>query len=416
MKKQSKHNFIYVGVDLHKSTHTAVIINSENEKLGEITIENRVPEFSKLIKFVDKKNKEGLTPVFGLEDVGGNGRSLAVYLCQNQYTVKAVNAALATSLRKSRPHSIKSDSWDAQCVAKVLYDEIWNLPDADPQDIYFTIGQVVGSRMNMMKSFTILRHQLHTQLAYNYPKYQSFFSDMFGKGAMAFWNEYPSPRHLKNVSEEELTLFLRKASKNSLSTKKAKAIKELVEQGGDTERENQEYFDFLIREYIAEAKYKQDALQRYDEQLKSLMNQLDYKLETMPGIDTLTAAKIVAEIQDINRFSSADKLARYAGIAPVPYSSGGNHRMRKSKQGNRVLNQIFYMLALQQIQMSKKGDPRNPLARQYYDRKKEEGKTRMQAQVCVMRLMVNIIYSMMKKKTPYRQPEPVTEVPQKLAS
>lgn len=90
--------------------------------------------------------------------------------------------------------------------------------------------------------------------------------------------------------------------------------------------------------------------------------------------------------------------------------------MRKSKQGNRVLNQIFYMLALQQIQMSKKGDPRNPLARQYYDKKKEEGKTRMQAQVCVMRLMVNIIYSMMKKKTPYRQPEQVREVPQKLAS
>ena len=32
-----KENFIYVGIDLHKETHTAVIIDCYNNKLGEIT-------------------------------------------------------------------------------------------------------------------------------------------------------------------------------------------------------------------------------------------------------------------------------------------------------------------------------------------------------------------------------------------
>ena len=36
-----KENYIYVGIDLHKETHTAVIIDYYNKKLGEITFPNR---------------------------------------------------------------------------------------------------------------------------------------------------------------------------------------------------------------------------------------------------------------------------------------------------------------------------------------------------------------------------------------
>jgi len=43
----------------------------------------------------------------------------------------------------------------------------------------------------------------------------------------------------------------------------------------------------------------------------------------MDGISTVTAAELIAEIGDIRRFSNADKLARFAGIAPVRFSSGG---------------------------------------------------------------------------------------------
>nr|WP_318684731.1 hypothetical protein [uncultured Acetatifactor sp.] len=41
-----KENVIYVGIDLHKETHTAVMLDCWNIKLGETTIENKPAEFT----------------------------------------------------------------------------------------------------------------------------------------------------------------------------------------------------------------------------------------------------------------------------------------------------------------------------------------------------------------------------------
>ena len=50
----TKEDFIYVGIDLHKETHTAVIIDCYNNKLGEITFANRPADFPKLVTKVKK--------------------------------------------------------------------------------------------------------------------------------------------------------------------------------------------------------------------------------------------------------------------------------------------------------------------------------------------------------------------------
>jgi transposase len=144
-------------------------------------------------------------------------------------------------------------------------------------------------------------------------------------------------------------------------------------------------------------------------ELRKLMKLLDYQLETMPGIDVVTASALVAEIGDIQRFPNANKLARYAGIAPVHFSSGGKGKDHKSKQGNRTLHALFYQLAIQQIQVAKESKkPRNPVFYEYYQRKRKEGKTKGQALVCIMRRLVNVIYGMMKNKTAYQLPN-ITE-------
>lgn len=74
-----------------------------------------------------------------------------------------------------------------------------------------------------------------------------------------------------------------------------------------------------------------------------------------------------------------------------------------SEQGRRELNGVFYMLALQQIQLSKcSKTPRNYILYEYYKRKLAENKSKTHALMCVMRRLVNIIYGMMKNKTEYR--------------
>ena len=54
-----KTNFIYVGLDLHKEQHTAVIMDCFNEKFGEITIQNKPSEFTKLINKTKKYCTDG---------------------------------------------------------------------------------------------------------------------------------------------------------------------------------------------------------------------------------------------------------------------------------------------------------------------------------------------------------------------
>ncbi|NFO57947.1 UNVERIFIED_ORG: IS110 family transposase [Clostridium botulinum] len=398
-----KQNHIYVGLDLHKDTHTAVIIDCWEEKLGLITIENKPSDFTRLMNKVNKIAGD-LTPVYGLEDVHGYGRSLAVFLIEKGMVVKEVNSALSYMERMSYPTTQKSDDWDARCIASVLLRKLDTLPDANPQDLYWTIKMMVNRRNSIVKSITNLTNQLHENLNYNYPSYKKFFSDVNSKTALAFYEKYPSPKHLKGVTDEELAEFLRKPSHNSCSTRKAKEILDLVESDGDTTREYQESRDLIIQSIVRDIAFKSEEIKKVEVEMKKLLKLLDLKLETIPGIDTVTAIALVAHIEDIKRFRNADKLAKFSGIAPVNFSSAGKGKDKKSKQGNRELYGVFYFLAVQQIQVSKKGTPRNPVFLEYYKRKVSDGKTKIQALVCVMRRLNNIIYGMMKNKTEYVMP------------
>jgi transposase len=58
------------------------------------------------------------------------------------------------------------------------------------------------------------------------------------------------------------------------------------------------------------------------------------------------AAKFIGEIADINRFQTDSQLARLAGCAPIPVSSGNSGRYRLDPGGNRQLDSAFYLLAV----------------------------------------------------------------------
>ncbi|MEK4058444.1 MULTISPECIES: hypothetical protein [Paenibacillus] len=109
---------------------------------------------------------------------------------------------------------------------------------------------------------------MHQQLSYHYPSYNKFFCDIDGKAALAFWEKYPAPHQVLTVGVDELAEYLREASHNTCSTRKAEGILGLVKQDGETKRNFQGA-------------------------------PTDYKLESMDGISTIAAAELVAEIGDI---------------------------------------------------------------------------------------------------------------------
>ena len=141
-----------------------------------------------------------------------------------------------------------------------------------------------------------------------------------------------------------------------------------------------------------------------EQSIEELLPVFECTLMTMPGIDIITASKMLSEIGNINRFPNADKLAKFAGIAPVNFSSAGKGNDKPSKQGNRRLQAIFYFLAIQMIQVSRNGTPRNAVFYEYYQKRLKDGKSKTQALICIARRLVNIVYGMLKNKTEYRIP------------
>ena len=152
-----KENFIYVGIDLHKETHTAVMIDCYNQKLGEITFPNRPADFPKLVTKVKKCNTDAKEVVYGLENAYGYGRPLAVWLIDKGYFVKDVNTAISHRQAKHRGAMYrKSDSDDAEAIALATLNMLDKLPDACPNDAYWSLGQLVHRRDNIMKQRTRL--------------------------------------------------------------------------------------------------------------------------------------------------------------------------------------------------------------------------------------------------------------------
>ena len=150
-----KENFIYVGIDLHKETHTAVMIDCYNQKLGEITFPNRPAAFPKLVTKVKKCNTDAKEVVYGLENAYGYGRPLAVWLIDKGYFVKDVNTAISHRQAKHRGAMYrKSDSDDAEASALATLNMLDKLPDACPNDAYWSLGQLVHRRDNIMKQRT----------------------------------------------------------------------------------------------------------------------------------------------------------------------------------------------------------------------------------------------------------------------
>ena len=199
-----KTKFIYVDLDLHKEQHTAVIMDCFNEKLGEITFQNKPSEFSKLLVKTKRYCTDGKGIVFALENAYGYGRELAAWLIKKGYLVKDVNPALSYAYRKSVPQYKKNDSYDAQCVARVAINELNKLPDAMHEDMYWTLSQLVNRRAHLKTHHIRLKNQLHEQICVVYPSYKQFFQDIgrltqhFTFGSIILLQGYCRERQWKN--------------------------------------------------------------------------------------------------------------------------------------------------------------------------------------------------------------------------
>ncbi|MBI3627970.1 MAG: transposase [Candidatus Sungbacteria bacterium] len=107
MQTTNRSQTLFVGVDVHKDTHTAVGLSPFGEKVFEMTIGNEYADFISLIeKTKAEAKKTGLVPSFGLEDVHSWGERLSSFLVEERLPVRAVAPILVDHRRSKTTPSI----------------------------------------------------------------------------------------------------------------------------------------------------------------------------------------------------------------------------------------------------------------------------------------------------------------------
>jgi transposase len=138
-----------------------------------------------------------------------------------------------------------------------------------------------------------------------------------------------------------------------------------------------------------------DDIARYDHQLAASKRRLTTAVQAsgttlvdIVGVGPVTAAMIIGQTGDVTRFPTAGHYASYNATAPIEASSGSQHRHRLNPRGNRQLNWAIHVIAICQL--------RNPgPGRDYYDRKRAEGKSTKEALRALKRQISNIVYRTM---------------------
>jgi transposase len=399
MKGKVMYDHLFVGVDTHKNSHTAAVLSGYFDTEATITFANSYQGFD---KFAKKLNKiaDDKSLLFGLEDSQGLGNSLAEFLIDKDFLVVDVNPVYTDRGRKHTIHRDKSDDRDAILIAKTLIRERGNLHPVTINKNSLALRELVRHRQILVEESTRLKNRLHVLLFNQYGHTCSIFSSLFSKVALAFFARYPNPSMLGSICPDSLADFLKANSKGRYSKKKAEAILSSLNNSIDNNLTDARAY--IIKKHIERLLEITEELSQMKDMLSCIVEKSSYgSLTSIPGVDVITAAKIISSVVDIGRFSSSAKLAKFAGIAPREKSTGKKQKFQKSKHGKKYLRSTIYFMALAHISKTRNGRDKNPISRAYYLKKVAEGKTKKEAITCLCRRLIDLIFAVMRDRSIY---------------
>lgn len=170
-------------------------------------------------------------------------------------------------------------------------------------------------------------------------------------------------------------------TKKDLTALQAKAILATVRPrdiAGKTRRR-------IAAEELADLVAVEVKMKKATAELKVLVKARGSGLMDLPGVGPVVAARTLADVGDIARFTDRNRFASWTGTAPLDASSGEQNRHRLSRAGNRRMNHMIHIAAISQIRLDTDG-------RAYYRRKRASGKTSLEALRCLKRRISDAVY------------------------
>jgi transposase len=325
---------IVIGTDTHKQTHTASAVFAGTGQLaGGLTTPARKAGFAELLDWSRGLDHER---IWAIEDCRHVSGSFERFLIAAGERVVRVPPKMMGESRKGERIRGKSDSIDALAIARAALKEgPETLPCAH-----------LDERALEIKLLLDHREDLVTQRSEDQQRLRWHLHDM--------WPELEIP-----AGALDRLVWLDRISRRLARSEQCARVR-------------------IARELVLAIRQRTRRSTELEREIGALVRTQAPALVQLPGCGALTAAKLLAETAGVERFSSDAKLARLAGVAPIPASSGKRDRHRLDRGGNRQLNCALHRIAVTQGRV-------HPPARDYLARKQAEGKSRIEALRCLER-------------------------------
>lgn len=305
---------VVIGIDPHKSSHTAAALDSGTHKtLDTVRVDATLAEYRRLLawgrRFAERR--------WAVENARGLGRHLAQWLIARGEAVMDVPpTATARARELSRGGRRKNDVLDAAAAAGVAALRGDTAPVA-AEDASTVLGMLDERRGNLTRQRTRTVNQLHALL-----------------------RELPPG-----------------GASTDLTADRAAAVLAKIRPVSPVERARKE----TAREPVADIRALDARLKANTRRMHEAVADSGSGLTDVIGIGPVVAARLLGRTGRASRFRTAAAFAVYAGVAPIEIASGDKARHRLSREGDRKLNNALHTVALTQIRMP---DSRG---RGYYD-------------------------------------------------
>ncbi|MCY0924505.1 IS110 family transposase [Streptomyces sp. H27-G5] len=390
---------IWAGTDIGKTHHHCVVLDAEGKKRLSRRVLNDEPELLVLLADVLALDEDVVWAV----DVADGMATLLINLLLNHGQQLVYIPGLAVNRASAGYRGMgKTDAKDATVIAdqaRMRRDLTVLRPD-DEHAVELRI--LTNRRADLNADRTRRINRLRGQLASIFPALERVL-DLGNVGPLILLTGYQTPAALRRTGRGRLETWLRNRKVRSPQAL-AEAALEAAERQHTTvtgEKATAQVIHTLAKEVMG----LNEQIAEIDKLIAARFrdHELAEVIASMPGIGPLLGAEFLAATAgDMSRYGSSDRLASFAGVAPVPRDSGnvsGNlHRPRRYHRG---LQRVFYTSALISIRNCDE-------SRRYYERKRAEGKRHTQAVLALARRRVNVLWALIRDGKCFQRELPVT--------
>lgn len=334
---------IFVGIDVAKDKHDCFISNSDGKVLYKVfTITNNLEGFHDLYQKISSVMVDAAKVKVGLEATGHYSYNLLGYLIDKGLTAYVINPLHTNLYRKSLSlRQTKTDKVDAKTIASMLMSDVNLKSYSDTSYHNEELKSLTRYRFDKVKERAQLKQSVSRLVTILFPELEKLVPTLHMASVYTMLSEFPSACAIASVHLTRLTNLLSETSKGRYGKNTAIMFREAARSsiGSHMPAKSLElkHTIKLIRELNNE-------IDEIEAEIKTIMDEINSPILSIPGINYRMGAMIIAEIGDFSRFDSPDKILAYAGMSPSTYQSGqlDNCYSHMEKRGSRYLRYALF--------------------------------------------------------------------------